>query len=171
MQRFDIPHRKQLRSESIRQYLELMQIKKVVIFSCGNASETLKMMIPDCDILDISPDGMLAPTNKWWSKKEIKDMWPDRFDATSGHLPELIMLHITKLLLASPLTWLPFIPMQGKAYEVPTGSGETIVCLRQAYPNVIFEPVYNISVGTQYNQEAPLNKQVREGSAFNIKGE
>jgi hypothetical protein len=71
---------------------------------------------------------------------------------------------IAKTLRVSPLTYLPFIPVQGQAYQVPTGSGETIVCLRQAFPESLFLPVYNISAGTQYNPQAPLNKQVLEGT-------
>ena len=50
---------------------------------------------------------------------------------------------------------------------VPTGSGETLVCLAMAFPKVKFIARYNIDAATEYHEEAPLNKLV-ERLAFRI---
>jgi hypothetical protein len=44
---------------------------------------------------------------------------------------------------------------------VPTGSGETIICLRLAYPDVVFKPVYGLDRSTKFEEDAPLNGVVQ----------
>lgn len=41
--------------------------------------------------------------------------------------------------------------------NLPTGSGETLVCLKMAFPYAKINAVYNIDDATLYNKEAPLN--------------
>ena len=47
-----------------------------------------------------------------------------------------------------------------ECYQVPTGSGETITCLRWAYPDLHFVAVYNQGRPTQFEKKAPLNLAV-----------
>lgn len=162
--------RKIFRTEMIADYVNVSGLSNIVIFSCGNASEALKKRLQYCDIVDIAPNGRLAPTNHWWSPEEIRRSFPNHFDATSGHLPIPMMVRMAKVLRdtmsvfgLSNFKWLPFKPEPNETYRVPTGSGETILILRWAFPESIFVPVYNISEGTKYNAEAPLNFIVSGG--------
>jgi hypothetical protein len=45
-------------------------------------------------------------------------------------------------------------------YFVPTGSGETIIELRLAFPETHFIALYNYSRGSQFEEQAPLNNAV-----------
>ncbi len=146
---------KRIRAEVIARYVKQAGYRGVVAFSCGNATRAL--IEAGLWVLDISPNGMVAPTNKWWTPAEIHAAFPDLFDATSGHLPGHLMVEIAKA-YKQHLGELP-----NQVYEVPTGSGETILCLRWAYPGKTFVPVYNVGKGTEYDGRAPLNYAVGEG--------
>jgi len=139
---------KKIRSAAILKYMQDAGISGAVCFSCGNASRELKKA--GADVFDVSPFGCMRP-NKWFTPAEIKKIWPDLFDATSGHLPLFLMIEISKL-------YKSFLgELENLEYNVPTGSGETIFCLRMAYPKIKFKPVYNLDSATRYNSEAPLN--------------
>ena len=150
--------RKLLRTFVLRSFLIESGFKKVVIFSCGNASDTLKRHTVglDMSILAIAPNGDLAPTNKWWTPEEIHATFPDYFDATSGHLPMYLMVRMAEELRKNYLKWIEFPLLEGQLYRVPTGSGETIHVLYMAFPKCTFVPVYGEGA-TAYNHQAPLN--------------
>lgn len=139
---------KMLRAKVIKAHVQAAAYAGVVVFTCGNAAQALRA--EGLDVLEIGPQGALLP-GRWWTPAEIHRIWPERFDATSGHLPAPLMAQIAQVLggyLGN---------LRAAAYEVPTGSGETIVCLRWAYPSTRFVPVYGIGQGTEYNVAAPLN--------------
>jgi len=123
-----------------------------VCFSCGNASEALKKQ--GLYVFDVAPQGSLN-ANKWWTPEEIHKAWPDLFDATSGHLP----IHLMNEIAAAFKTFLGNLPEH--CYSVPTGSGETIICLKLVYPDIEFIPVYDLDPATKYEPDAPLNDLVR----------
>lgn len=149
---------KEIRTKIIADYCKEANISGVVCFSCGNASNALKKI--GLDTIDISPLGCLT-TNKWWTPEEIKRVWPDRFDATSGHLPFFLMVRISKE-YKKHLNSLQKVISSKSVVDVPTGSGETIICLRLAFPNTKFNAIYNTNNrGTKYEKDAPLNEAVR----------
>lgn len=142
---------KKIRANVIKEYLKDKNYKGVVCFSCGNASRELKNV--GLNVIDISPSGDLI-ANRWFTPYEIKNIFNNYFDATSGHLP----IHLMELI--------------GKAYKehlgelpdinyIPSGSGETIVCLKLAYPDKEFIAVYNLDNATEYNENAELNNLVK----------
>lgn len=96
----------------------------------------------------------LEPT-RWMSFTEIACSFPGLFDATSGHLPVPLMLEIAAMLHDE--LCVEFARGHVNELEVPAGSGETFVCLKLAFPGIKMRPVYDLSPGTQYNEEAPLN--------------
>lgn len=156
----DFPDRKILRSLILSKYIIVSGFPGVVIFSCGNASATLEKYLPKSTgfvFLNISPNGHIAPTGKWWTPEEIRQVWPTFFDATSGHLPIPLMARMAQEVKENAREWLSMVPEAGKVYGVPTGSGETILILRWAFPNSRFIPIYNISPGTKHEPNAPLN--------------
>mgnify|MGYP001585153445 FL=1 len=56
--------------------------------------------------------------------------------------------------------WLGYIP-PGVPQVIPTGSGETILCLQIAYPSCSFVAEYDSrSLSTTFSESAPLNKWV-----------
>ena len=143
------PH-KAIRARVIKEYLAAQGCEKVVCFSCGNAAE--RMQEAGLDVLHIGPKGVLAP-RKWFTQKEIACEFPGRFDATSGHLPAELMYALSQAYKAH----IGHLPQ--KVY-VPTGSGETLVCLKLAYPDTDFVAVYNMDDATEYSPDAPLNAYV-----------
>lgn len=164
LSRLDFPERKQLRSLLIRDHLRRTDQRRVVCFSCGNASRCLgELLQPQSfwfdhqqtryTVVAITPDGPLQ-TNKWWTPTEIAEVWPDFCDATPGHL-SVPMMHklatMYKAKLASKLNG-------AIGYIVPTGSGETIIALGMAFPGVKFIAEYNDNTpGTTYDAANPNN--------------
>lgn len=104
-------------------------------------------------MIDVSPTGQLLPVG-WWSPAEIRRIFDTSFDATSGHLPLSLMVDIA----AAFHQYLGDLPKE--EYVIPTGSGETIICLRIAYPKKRFIAVYNIGQGTEYDARSPLTPVV-----------
>jgi len=147
--RFDA---KEIRSMVIKRYMKNAGIKRAVCFSCGNAS--IKLIEAGVDTIDISPSGVLV-ANKWWTPSEIKKVFKNEFDATSGHLPLHLMVDIGNAFrerlgdLTDPI------------YAVPTGSGETILCLNMAYPDIKFVAMTNLNAATSWSDDAPLSNLVR----------
>lgn len=143
------PH-KRIRAQVVRKYMEGVYTR-AVCFSCGNAATELEKA--GVDVLHIGAHGVLAP-NKWFTQAEIKHTFPEYFDATSGHLPMELMDALGKA-YAEHLGALP------ETVYVPSGSGETVVCLKLAYPHTHFVAVYNIDEATEYSPGCPLNALVR----------
>ena len=149
-----IPEKK-IRSAIIATYILEAGYKGAVVFTCGNAAKELRNFISDTAIVEVGPHGVLK-TDRWWTPAEIRHTWPDLFDATSGHLPMTLMVKIAQSLRLSVLTL-----DENMQYLVPTGSGETILCLGMAYPNINFCAVYdNDKPETTYDVSAPLNAAV-----------
>lgn len=144
---------KRIRADVVRAYMGRNDIPFAICFSCGNASRYLREAgVPR---LDISPSGDLT-ANRWFTMEEIRRLFPHALDATSGHLPTDLMSEIADRLRAE----LSFDP--DTEYVIPTGSGESAVCVKMAFPDVIFTPRYNDGGhATEYNEEAPLNGVVR----------
>ena len=144
---------KRLRAEVIANYIRATDQMGVVVFGCGNGARDLRAQ--GVDVLDISPEGDVAPT-RWWTPAEIAREWPRRFDATSGHLPLHLMVRVAGAFRAH-LGALP----SWKSWGVPSGSGETILCLFLAYPTHMFTAIYGEDHATQFNEQAPLNAAVK----------
>jgi hypothetical protein len=150
---------KKLRARVIADYVQEAGYRGVVVFTCGNAAAALREQ--GLEVVEIGPRGGLH-AGKWWTQAEIHRSWPDLFDATSGHLSVPLMGDIAKAFRAH-LGELP----PGR-YEVPSGSGETITCLRIAYPLLDFDAAYdNSKPETTLDPDAPLNAiVVGETNAF-----
>lgn len=145
------PH-KQIRARVIADFVRAAGYRGVVVFTCGNAANTLRD--EGLDVTEVGPKGDLK-TDKWWTLAEIHRAWPDLFDATSGHLTVPLMGDIAKAYCAH-LGDLP-----AGRYSVPSGSGETVTCLRIAYPLLTFDPTYNnAQPETTRHPDAPLNAVV-----------
>lgn len=140
---------KKIRANVIKEYIGAN--KPVICFSCGNASRELKLA--GLNVLDISPTGDLLAL-RWFTISEIKNKFPNYFDATSGHLDITLMGLIGKAYKEN----LGVLP---SPCYVPCGSGETLVCLKLAYPNIDFVAVYNLDSATEYSDKAPLNDLVK----------
>lgn len=149
---------KRLRSLVVIEHVVKADYPGIVIFTCGNAAQALRDLGYEV-VVEVGPKGNLT-TDRWWTPAEIHKTWPHLFDATSGHLPIPLMLRIAEEFKHH------LGQLKETQYNVPTGSGETILCLRWAYPSIQFNPVYNLNEATQYNKEAPLNWAVRVGSMF-----
>lgn len=144
-----LPERKRIRAALIADYVRAAGYPGVVCFSCGNASAALKGT--GLFVVDVSPGGDLR-AERWWSPEDIHRVWPSLLDATSGHLTAPLMARLSDALKAhiGPLSARSIV-------DVPTGSGETIACLRWAYPAVTFRAVFDgTTPGTIYEPEAPL---------------
>lgn len=126
-------------------------IQTAVCFTCGNAADWLRNM--GVDVISIGHGQDLEPKG-WWKPCRIQKTWPHAFDATSGHLPLPLMLDIAKT-LNSVLG-----DLREGEYEVPTGSGETVFCLRLAYPRIKFVPVFGVGKGTERDDNNPLLKYI-----------
>jgi len=137
---------KKERAKIIAEYVSQSGLDGVVIFGCGNGAQALR----DCGlyVVDVSAVGDIM-ARRWWTPAEIAKSWPRLFDATSGHLPAWMMIKIGQAIRQK------LGDIDGG--NVPTGSGETITCLRWAYPDKLFVPIYNTSEATKYEPLAPLN--------------
>lgn len=146
--------RKRLRSLVIREYMEKAGYETAVVFTCGNAAQALRSV--GVDVLEIGAYGRLLPLD-WWLPEDIRKAFPTFFDATAGHLPVPLMVRMARY-YAGQLGDLD----TGRTYQVPTGSGETIMCLQWAYPECRFQPLYNqADSATVYEKDAPLNYPLR----------
>lgn len=141
---------KQLRAQVIAQHVRKLGQNKVVCFTCGNAARALEGM--GLQVIAIGPNEGLVP-KRWFSYTDIAHSFPGVFDATSGHLPLPLLKEVAQAMVKR-------IPIYDGLLDVPTGSGETLVCLAMAYPTLRFKAVRGVSRGSQYHAEAPLNALV-----------
>lgn len=145
------PH-KQIRSFVIREYMSECGTSRAVCFTCGNAGRELRDA--GVDVLIIGNGGELLP-NKWFTQADIRRYFPDYFDATSGHLDMTLMKRIGR-------AYRDYLGELPDEVTIPSGSGETAVCLKLAYPNVKITALYDIDEdglreATEYSPDAPLN--------------
>lgn len=150
---------KKIRAEVIKQYIH-GRYERVVCFSCGNAAKALEDA--GVETLHIGEKGVLEP-KEWFTQAQIHSVFPSFFDATSGNLPFEVM----NLLAVAYRQYLGNIDED--IVYVPCGSGETLVCLKMAYPEKKFAAVYNLDKATEYNSGCPLNGLVK-ALAFQVVG-
>ena len=142
---------KKIRAEVIKEYLKDKNYRGVVCFSCGNASRELKNV--GLNVIDISVNGDLI-ANRWFKPSEVHEVFKDYFDATSGHL-SIELMQLIGQAYKETLGDLPDINY------IPSGSGETLVCLKLAYPDKNFVAIYNLDKATEYSEDATLNTMVK----------
>lgn len=134
---------KRLRARIIADYMNAAGIERCLCFSCGNASRALKQVLPPSAVLEPAVNG------KWWTVEEIAQTWPEHFDATSGHLSVPLMAKLAQCLKRE-------CGVLHGDHQVPTGSGETLLALSIAYPDVRFIPVQDGSKSTEWHEQSPL---------------
>lgn len=148
------PH-KAFRSKIIKQYMEEAGYTGAVCLTCGNAGRELRAL--GVDTVIIGETGDLSP-NRWLSTAEVHRLFPDRFDATSGHLNMELMNRIAE-------QYRKYLGKLDSPQYIPSGSGECLTCLKLAYPDIEFIAVYNVpgelAHATEYSEYAPLNGLVR----------
>ena len=138
---------KKIRAIVVKEYIEAAGISSVVCYTCGNSSRYLREAGVDVEEV-INPD-------KWYEFNEIAYKH-GKFDATSGHLPYPLMLSIANELKAKLGENFHYVYDDG-VLELPTGSGETMLCMKLAYPELNIKPIYNLDDTTSYCDMAPLN--------------
>lgn len=139
--------RKRVRAPVVREWLERTGQPGCVCFSCGNASQALKAA--GVYTVEIAPGGELS-AGRWWQPWEIARAWPHLLDATSGHLPMGLLPGLAAAYRAH------LGALAEPAYLVPTGSGETLLALQAAYPEIAFHPLHDCGRGTEAMPLAPL---------------
>lgn len=151
MKTLDFPNKK-IRSKIIKEYLTKINFNKVVCFSCGNASRELKNV--GLNVLDISPSGDLV-ANKWFKSEDFKKYFTEYFNATSGYLPFDLMFDIG-------IEFKKYLGELQQDNYIACGSGETIICLKLAYPDKNFIAVYdNSNIATKMDINSPLYPLVK----------
>ena len=163
----------------ICEYVRDSVYEGIVCFSCGNAAKELRRIIGqywqrgilprNFGFIAITPPGSDASelhTEDWWTQRQIKKIWPYHFDATSGHLPMEMMVELgQRLARDAGLTQYGGLELKdnlkGASYRVPTGSGETIIALSMAYPELRLFPIYSPrDPACVFDPEAVLNPLV-----------
>lgn len=138
---------KRIRARVIKDYLNGIGTNECVCITCGNAAQAL------VDI-GVNVTAVVKP-KVWYTPEEIHHKFGKLFDATSGHLPMFLMARIADELKKH------FPPgVIGDSMHLATGSGETFVTLRMAYPFKHIIPVYNLDAATEFHERAPLNDLV-----------
>lgn len=149
------PH-KAIRARIIKEYMAEAGYTRAVCFTCGNAGRELAQA--GVDTLVIGDTGTLHP-GRWLTSAEVHRMFPTHFDATSGHLNVDLMNRIGH-------AYRDYLGDLPPSVRVPSGSGECLVCLKLAYPEVQFYAEYDVDDDalrrpTTYTPAAPLNTLVK----------
>lgn len=148
---------KRIRAAVIAAYMQDAGYAAAVCFTCGNAATALRRA--GVRLIEVGPAGVLQP-GRWWTPAEIHATWPGHFDATPGHLPYLLMIEIAHEIRDGN----PGGPPPRGSYRVPTGSGETITCLRIAWPHLDLQPAFDVPgllAETRAHDEAPIVAELR----------
>jgi len=145
---------KKLRAEVIKEHLNGLGKNNCVCFTSGNATKYLRDT--GLEVISVGDNEELKP-GKWFSYTEIQKSFNGLFDATSGHLPFPLMNNISNILKDE----LKDEFQNEEDYNIKIGSGETIVCLKMAFPYVNFKPQrIKGFIPTTYNAESPMNNLV-----------
>lgn len=144
---------KTIRSEVIKEHMEALGIKKAVVFTCGNSAKFLRAA--GVEVLAIGKDEELRP-QKWFTQREIAKQFPDHFNATSGDIPLFLIEEIGRRLKEE----------LGEGFEggeVKVGSGETLLALTIAYPELRsrIKPYRDETPETAFDPEATLNATLK----------
>lgn len=145
---------KQIRADVIYDHLKKSDLKpEVICFTSGNSAKYLKEK--DLYVLAYGSNQKHKPDH-WYNFTEIAKKFK-MFDATSGHLPMPLMNEIAlrlKKVLRNKFK-------KHQIYYIKTGSGETIVTLKMAFPKINFHPIRLPDYShTEYHKEAPLNNLI-----------
>lgn len=123
----------------------------IVCLTCGNAAVTLRMNC-DGEILELGPgvNAVMKP-NKWLRPHEVAQMFPNHFDATSGHLPFWMLVILAGSLREKESKYL----VGEDKILVPSGSGESAVIAKLAFPRcTVIAQFDNSKPSTTFNQES-----------------
>ena len=134
MKHLYIPDLKKHRTNVIKRYLDHDR-RDVIILSCGNAYSYLKKALPQNNVIGLStsrqyPD-CVKLENRYYTSRELKELYPNSFNATPGMLPPYMYKEIG-LELMSELSKQNY---SGDSLMVPCGSGETLVALDSVLSN------------------------------------
>lgn len=141
---------KKIRAEVIKEHLDKKGENRCVCFTCGNAAAALRDV--GLTVIGVGENEELKP-GKWFSYSDIQKVF-NCFDATSGHLPIPLMASIAKRMR------IYIGELIEDKYYIPTGSGESIVIMSMAYPDIDFFPIRFCNKETKYDTDAPLNNLV-----------
>lgn len=132
---------KALRAHVIAGYCQRARIRSVVLCTCGNAAAELRPHVPEVIEIGPGPLAIFRPT-RWLLPSDIRRMFPGKFDATSGHLPFWMLVQVSKI-VRDTLSLREAVA-EGRPLVVPSGSGESAVVVKLAFPtaNVVaqFDP-------------------------------
>jgi hypothetical protein len=143
---------KRLRAEFLAQHCVRSGFTGIACLTCGTTGIAL---IHACQKHDLECRVFSNP-KRWWSNEEfIKHNGTQFFDATSGHIQLLLMCKLGLIyrgLLGD---------IEDSSITVPSGSGETALSLKFAYPDKIIIAEYGNTKETKKEPYAPLNEIVR----------
>lgn len=138
-------------------YLKESGVLKAVCCTCGNTARYLRD--EGVVVVEIGNAGQFTP-NWWQSFSDMRKAFPKHFDATSGHLPMHMMHEISELIRLEYKNTFEY-DFKDFVVDLPTGSGETLVILKLAFPLYDFNAHYNLGKETEYSEHAPLNNLVK----------
>lgn len=144
---------KKVRAAVIRRHLQAVGSSSCVCFTCGNAAAALRA--EGLEVVEVGRGAKadLVPA-RWFTYTKVASTFRGIFDATCGHLPLPLIIEIAQQLAAE------MGDLERGIYAVPSGSGETILCLSIAYPRCQFVAEYGTGGATEYQKNGPLNTLV-----------
>jgi len=146
---------KKIRAFIIKSHLDKLGLDTCVCFTSGNATRFLRRA--GLKVVSIGNKEDLS-SNKWFSYTDIQKSFNGLFDATSGHLPLPFLNEISSRLKKEYAGFFN----KDKIYPIKIGSGETILCLKLAFPEISFEPIRIKGYApTKFDKEAPLNDLIQ----------
>lgn len=142
------------RAAVVQRYLaESGKAPRVVVCTCGNAARKLRKV--GLNVFEVGRFGTLVPS-RWLTPEDVAQAFPNRFDATSGHLPLFLMLRVAVMLRAKCPEGVEIAAKRGQIH-VPSGSGESAVITALAFPGAQVVAVFNNSKpATRYEKENVL---------------
>lgn len=142
---------KQLRAAWIAAYCKRAGYAGVTCLTCGTTGIAL---IEACRKEGLECRVFSNP-QRWWGNAEfIEYNGTQFFDATSGHIPLFIICALGEV-------YREYLgEISDDEIVVPTGSGETALSLRVAYPNKTIIAQYGESAEIKRDLHAPLNSAI-----------